>query len=257
MTQTTPDTERLTREVRELYREVALRPEQEFHFDLGRALAERLGYPPEWLDAVPAEAVDRFAGVGYFFDLANLRTGETVLDLGSGAGMDSLVAAGRVGPSGRVIGVDMTEAQLDQANRAARDGGYSQVEFHLARIETAPVPDASVDAVITNGVVNLVPDKAEVFREVARMLRPGGRVALADIVSEAVLPEQVVCDASLWASCIGGAMALDSYQEAIERAGLSIGSVRVNSQYRFLSDGASDASRKWGVKSISLLAHRP
>jgi SAM-dependent methyltransferase len=250
------DTRELEERVVQMYRDVAEHPEREYHFETGRALAERLGYPSPQLDAIPGAAVDSFAGVGYFLDLAAIRTGETVLDLGSGSGTDSLLAAQQTGPLGHVIGVDMTDAQLDKARRLAADAGLDQVELRRGYIEQLPVDGAAVDVVISNGVINLSPDKRAVFREVARVLRPGGRLALADIVSDRRLPEGVTCDASLWASCIGGAMQVDDYRAAIDGAGLQVDTVRVNDQYRFLSDSAVGATQRWGVKSISLLAHK-
>ena len=250
------DTLELEERVKRMYEEVALEPDREFHFETGRPLAERLGYPAGELDSIPAAAIDSFAGVGYFLDLADLRPGETVLDLGSGSGMDSLLAANLVGTDGRVIGVDMTAAQLAKARRLAADGGFSQVDFREGHIETPPVEDASVDCVISNGVINLSPDKPAVFAAAARALRPGGRLALADIVTEHQLPEGVTCDASLWAACIGGAMQRDGYRKAIEHAGFAITDWRTNTAYRFVSERADNATQKYGVTSISLRAVR-
>lgn len=252
---TTVDTRDLEQKVKQLYREVAEHPDSDFHFELGRAVAQRLGYPPADLDAIPTGSIDSFAGVGYFFDLAAIRPGETVLDLGSGSGTDSLLAARQTGPGGRVIGVDMTDAQLEKAGRLAREAGLGNVEFRRGYIEDTGLAEASVDVVISNGVFNLVPHKPAVFREVARVLRPGGRLALADIVADDELPEAVVCDASLWASCIGGAMQADRYRQAMEDAGLRIETVRHN-DYRFLSNSTVNATERWGVNSISVLAHR-
>ncbi len=248
------DTAELEQRVQRMYQEVALEPEHEFHFETGRPLAERLGYPPADLDRIPEAAIDSFAGVGYFLDLAAITAGESVLDLGSGSGMDSFLAALATGPGGSVIGVDMTEAQLAKARRLAEQGGFGAVEFRKGYIERPPVGDASVDCVISNGVINLSPDKAAVFSAAARALRPRGRLALADIVSERRLPEGVTCDASLWAACIGGAMQHDAYRQAIEAAGFTIESWRQNTQYRFISERADNATRKYGVTSISLLA---
>jgi SAM-dependent methyltransferase len=256
MTTRSLDVQDLTARVRQIYADVALHPERGYHFQTGRALALRLGYPAAELDAIPSGAVDSFAGVGHFLDLADLRTGESVLDLGSGSGMDSLLAARRVGATGRVIGLDMTDEQLAKARSLAAEGGLGPVEFRQGRIEDPPVPDASVDAVISNGVINLSADKAAVFGQVARVLRPGGRLALADIVTREALPDSVTCNASLWAACIGGAMQVDAYQAAIAEAGLTIEVGRRNDAYRFLSDQAVGATRTWGVMSISLLARR-
>jgi arsenite methyltransferase len=250
----TLDTQDLEQRVKEMYREVAEEPFKEFHFETGRALAERLGYASAELDANPAEAIDSFAGVGYYFDLARLQSGETVIDLGSGSGMDSFLAARQVSESGRVVGIDMTEAQIAKARRLATDHGFSNVEFVHARIEQVPLPNASADVVISNGVINLAPDKAKVFAEAARVLRPGGRLALADIVTSAQLPVSVTCDASLWAACIGGAMQRDDYREAIEAAGFELDDLKENDQYRFVSERADKATKKYGVKSVSLLA---
>jgi len=248
------DTLELKERVQRMYEEVALEPDREFHFETGRPLAERLGYPPGDLDRIPAAAIDSFAGVGYFLDLPAIRPGETVLDVGSGSGMDSFLAANQVGPDGKVIGVDMTEAQLAKARRLAGEGGYAQTDFREGYIETPPVDDASVDCVISNGVINLSPDKPAVFAAVVRALRPGGRLALSDIVTEHQLPEGVTCDASLWAACIGGAMQRDGYRQAIEAAGFTIQEWRTNTDYRFVSDRADNATQKYGVTSISLLA---
>jgi arsenite methyltransferase len=180
-----------------------------------------------------------------------------VLDLGSGSGMDSFLAALAAGPDGRVVGVDMTDEQLAKAERLAAEAGVRNVEFRRGYIEEPPIDEQAFDCAISNGVINLSPDKPAVFAAVARALRPGGRLALADIVSTEQLPEGVTCDASLWAACIGGAMQRDRYREAIERAGLEIEEWRENPQYRFVSERADNAVRKYGVTSISVLARRP
>ena len=246
------NTEELEAKVKDMYRHVARQPEDRFHFELGAPVALRAGYDADRLAAVPRGAVESFAGVGYFFDLADLQTGESVVDLGSGSGMDAFYAAGLVGPSGRVYGVDFTQAQLDKARRLATDAGLAEVEFHEARIEALPLADASVDCVISNGVINLCPDKNAVFAEAARVLKPGGRLAIADIISERPLTDSIVCNADLWASCIGGAAQQELYLQAIESAGFTIAAHRLN-PYEFISDQARNASAEYGVKSISLL----
>jgi arsenite methyltransferase len=252
----TLDTHELEQRVKGMYEEVARHPDAEFHFETGRALAERLGYAPDDLDRIPAPAIASFAGVGHFLDLAALEPGEAVLDLGSGSGMDSFLAALAVGPTGSVVGVDMTDQQLAKARRLAAEAGIDNVDFREGYIEEPPVDAEAFDCVISNGVINLSPDKAAVFAAAARALWPGGRLALADIVSTEQLPEGVTCDASLWAACIGGAMQRDRYREAIEGAGLEIVEWRENDQYRFVSDRADNAVRKYGVQSVSLLARR-
>ncbi|MBI3768660.1 MAG: methyltransferase domain-containing protein [Deltaproteobacteria bacterium] len=248
------DARELESKVKQMYREVAESPEGEFHFEMGRVMAERLGYPATDLDRVPADAIASFAGVGHFFNLAGLESGETVVDLGSGSGMDTFVAALKVGPSGRVVGVDMTDEQLAKAERLRAAGGFGQITYRKAYIEETGLESGTAACVISNGVINLAPDKGRVFKEAARLLRPGGRLAIADIVTDAALPESVVCNADLWAACIGGAAQRDAYREQIEAAGLSVTRVQENPEYRFISDRALGATTKYGVKSVSILA---
>ncbi len=250
------DTRDLRDRVRQMYGEVADEPGREFHFETGRALAERLGYPPAELDGIPAGAIESFAGVGYVLDLARIQPGERVVDLGSGSGMDSFLAARQAGPTGSVVGVDMTARQLAKARRLAEEAGLAQVEFREGMIERPPLEDGSVDVVISNGVINLSPDKPAVFAAAARALRPGGRLAIADIVTEHQLPEGITCDAALWAACIGGAAQRERYGEMIEAAGFEIRTARPNAAYRFISERAANATRKYGVTSVSLLAVR-
>jgi SAM-dependent methyltransferase len=249
----TVDTQELDDKVQQIYRQVAEHPWSGFHFEMGRPLAERLGYPSELLDAVPSDAVESFAGVGYFFDLAALHPGERVLDLGSGSGTDAFAAAHLVGHSGRVVGVDFTREQLEKARRLAAAGLDQVVEFWERRIEVLPMADAAFDCVISNGVINLSADKEDVFAEAARVLRSGGRLAIADIVTEQQLTDAIVANADLWASCIGGAAQQDTYLALIESAGLVVREVRRN-DYTFISDQARGASARYGVMSISLLA---
>ena len=248
------DPKDLESKVKSMYRAVAEDPRGEFHFEMGRAMAERLGYAPADLDRIPQAAIESFAGVGYYFDLADLKPGETVVDLGSGSGMDSFIAALKVGREGRVIGIDMTDAQLDKAERLRAGADLANVAYHKGYIDKTSLADASADVVISNGVINLAPDKAAVFREAARLLKPGGRLAISDIVTATQLPDTVVCNADLWAACIGGAMQHDSYRSEIERAGLRVKTIRDNPGYHFISANAKGAQQKWGVKSISVLA---
>jgi arsenite methyltransferase len=243
----------LEAKVKQMYRLVAEQPNGMYHFEMGRPLAERLGYDPELLDRLPAGAVESFAGVGYVFGLAQLVDGEDVIDLGSGSGMDACYAAHLVGARGRVVGIDFTPQQVARARRLAGAAGLDQVEFREGRIENIPAGNGCADCVISNGVINLSPDKPLVFFEAARVLRPGGRLAIADIVSEQPLKVSIDCDADLWAACIGGAAQQDVFQEAISAAGFTVVGMWPNS-YEFLSQRARDASARYGVKSISLLA---
>jgi arsenite methyltransferase len=248
------DPQELDRHIEEMYRDVANDAARGLHFPTGRPLAEALGYPTELLDRLPAEAVNSFAGVGYHFGLARLLPGERVLDLGSGSGMDVFAAAMQVAPGGFVTGVDITPEQLAKSERLRGD---EDVSFRHARIEELPFEDGAFDAVISNGVVNLSIDKRRVFAEAARVLRPGGRLALADIVTERQIAARTACQADLWAACIAGASQSDLYLEDIAAAGLELQVLQGNPGYRFTSERAQRTSDKYGAQSVSLLALRP
>ena len=197
-TQITPDVETLRREVQLKYTEVADNPELTFHFHHGRPLAKMLGYPMDMVDAMPDQAVESFAGVGNPFSVGDILAGETVIDLGSGAGFDCFIAGQAVGPTGKVIGIDMTDAMLSRSRDTARIMGLDQVEFRQGFIEDLPVEDASVDVAISNGVINLCPDKYAAFREIFRTLKPGGRLNLADIVVQIEVPTEAKEDVDIW-----------------------------------------------------------
>lgn len=248
------DPDELDRHITEMYRDVANEADRELHFPIGRALAEELGYPSGLLDQLPAEAVASFAGVGYHFGLARLLPDERVLDLGSGSGTDVFAAAVQVGPYGSATGVDITPEQLVKAQRLVRD---ERVGFRRARIEELPFADGTFDVVISNGVVNLSPDKRRVFAEVARVLRPGGRLALADIVTEREIAARTARQAELWAACIAGASQENLYLADIASAGLELQLVLHNPSYRFTSERAQRTAEKYGASSISLLALNP
>ena len=250
------DASELEQKVKKMYSDVALNPKGEYHFEMGRGLAEKLGYEKNDLDSIPAAAIESFAGVGYYFDMANIKEGEHVLDLGSGSGMDVFVAALKVGSTGQVSGADMTDDQLEKSERLRDENKFENVFFHKTYIEKLPFEDASFDIVISNGVINLCPDKEKVFAEVARVLKSKGRMVIADIVTEKQLPENVVCNSTLWAACIGGAAQQDDYRSAIENAGMEILIVRNNDAYGFISKSAQGASKDYGVKSVSLFAQK-
>jgi len=243
----------LEMKVKSMYRKVALYPELEYHFEMGKKLAERLGYPSNKLDQIPKQAIESFAGVGYFFDLARLEKGEYVVDLGSGSGTDLFYAANEVGVDGEIIGIDMTDEQLKKSALLSDLANFNHVILHKGYIEKLPVIAESIDVVISNGVINLSSDKVQVFREAVRILRPGGRLVIADIVSTVQLPENIKCNTKLWAACIGGAMQENQYLKLIEDVGLQIQEVKEN-PYEFLSKGARGATDTYGIKSISLLA---
>ncbi|MEL6483459.1 MAG: methyltransferase domain-containing protein [Bacteroidota bacterium] len=245
--------EDLEKRVKDMYTKVALHPEEEYHFEMGRALAERLGYPSQALDNIPQEAIASFAGVGYYFDFAQLQRGESVVDLGSGSGMDAFFAANQVGETGEVIGLDMTVEQLQKAEQLGEAHGFGQTVFRESYIEELPIVSNSIDAVISNGVINLSSEKEKVFQEAARVLKKGGRLVLSDIVTTVKLPENISCNATLWAACIGGAMQVDEYKQLIEASGLKIKAIKDN-PYAFISDSAQGATTKFGIKSVSIIA---
>jgi len=249
------DAAELESKVKEMYGQVAREEAAELHFELGRPLAEHLGYPPELLDAIPREAVASFAGVGHHLDLAMLAPGQSVLDLGSGSGTDVFCAAVQVGRTGRVVGVDFTDEQLAKATRLADRDGFEQVRFVEARIDDLPFGDGTFDVVISNGVINLAVDKRRVFAEAARVLRPGGRLAVADIVSGKPLKERTRRNVELWAACIAGAIPRGSYVDTIAAAGFELERERRN-DYRFVSDHALDACSTYEVQSVSFAAVR-
>jgi SAM-dependent methyltransferase len=192
------DPETLREQVRGKYREVAVAPHAQYHFHTGRPLAARLGYDPGVVDALPDRAVESFAGVGNPFSLRPLAPGERVVDIGSGAGFDSFVAAAQVGPSGHVVGVDMTPEMLDKSRATAEQLGCANVEFREGLAEQLPVEDGWADVVISNGVINLCADKQAVFTEVRRVLRPGGRLQFADIANGRAVPPEALRDIDLW-----------------------------------------------------------
>jgi SAM-dependent methyltransferase len=250
----TLDVDKLEQEVKHVYQTVAATPDEEFHFEMGRDLAERLGYPAADLDRIPDEAIESFAGVGYHFDLAALAAGDDVLDLGSGSGTDAFVAALHVGDDGSVTGLDMTHEQLEKGRELRDDAEMDAVSFEHGYVEDLPFEDDSFDVVVSNGVINLSPEKDRVFAEANRVLRPGGRLAVSDIISEERMPESIKSDADLWAACIGGAMQIDLYTDAVDAAGFDVVDLRENPEYEFISEQAANACQKYGVKSISLVA---
>lgn len=186
-------------EIINMYQEVADNPDAEFHFYHGRASAEMFGYDATWLDKAPAGAVASFAGVGNPHERAHIKEGETIVDLGSGAGLDAIIASWSAGPSGKVIGVDLNPAMCLKAKAHTEEAG-GRMECHEGRMEDIPLPDGSVDVVISNGVINLSFQKRKVIEELFRILKPGGRLSFTDIVSAKQLSQSIVNDPKLWAS---------------------------------------------------------
>jgi SAM-dependent methyltransferase len=199
MSKSTPvDAAALREEVKKKYRDVAVAPHATYHFHTGRRLAARLGYDTAAVEAMPGEAVESFAGVGNPFSLRDLKPGERVVDLGSGAGFDCFIAGGKVGPSGRVVGVDMTEEMLAKSRTTARAMGVSNVEFREGILEQLPVESGWADVVISNGVINLCADKQQAFAEIRRVLKPGGHLQFADIANGKPVPASAVANIDLW-----------------------------------------------------------
>jgi arsenite methyltransferase len=192
------DVDILREEIRKIYTDVSTAPEQEFIFPTGRAWAQELGYPEPELARVPEATVESFAGVGNHWTLGRIEPGSVVLDLGCGAGTDLLIAAQMTGSAGRVIGVDMTATMLERARQSATEMGLTNVELHESLIEALPLDDASVDVVISNGVIDLVPDKDAVLDEIDRVLRPGSRLQLADVIIHHEVSEDARSRIDLW-----------------------------------------------------------
>jgi SAM-dependent methyltransferase len=188
----------LRQAIQEEYQEVAESPQKGFHFHTGRPLAHLLGYPAEWLDGIPETSIESFAGTGNPFQLGELQPGEHVVDVGCGAGIDSLIAAKMVGAEGQVIGVDMTPAMLNKARHAATESGRENVQFRQGYGEALPVPDGWADVVISNGVLNLLPDKAAGLGEMARVLKQNGRLQIGDILVQKAVPTNAKRKIDLW-----------------------------------------------------------
>ena len=192
------DVEVLRSEIEKTYTEVSTSPQSDFIFPTGRAWAQTLGYPEPELGKVPDTSVESFAGVANHWRLGRFDPGQTVLDLGCGAGTDLLIGAQMVGPEGRAVGLDMTVSMLDRARKSAEAMGLENVELHEGLIETLPLADHSVDVVISNGVIDLVPNKDAVFDEIDRVLRPGGRLQIADVVIHTEVSEDARKNIDLW-----------------------------------------------------------
>lgn len=192
------DVDALRDAIRGEYTEVAANPEQGFHFHTGRPLADILGYADEWLEGIPEESIASFAGTGNPFSLGRLLEGERVVDVGCGAGIDSLIAARMVGPRGDVVGVDMTPSMLARARASSTRGGFTNVHFHEGLAESLPLPNGWADVVISNGVLNLFPDKLGALQEMARVLKPGGRLQIGDILVQQAVGDKARRDIDLW-----------------------------------------------------------
>ena len=245
--------------VQAMYTDVASHPGKVFHFPTGRDACHFVGYPDEQLNRIPPTAVESFAGVGYPFAAGAIHPGDTVLDVGSGSGTDVLIAHTLTGPSGRVIGLDMTEAMLEKLARNVSLAGATNVEWMQGNAEEFPLPDTSVDVVTSNGVLNLVPDKRRAVQEIFRVLRPGGRVQIADIVLGKPIDDACSTDPQLWAECIVGATMEDSYLALFHAAGFTDIETLANLDY--FSASASPETRSiassFRACSLVLRARKP
>lgn len=245
--------------VQRMYTEVATAPEKTFHFPTGRPACEFVGYPGKELDAVPARAVESFAGVGYPFAADAVREGDHVLDIGSGSGTDVLIAVRRVGPRGKVYGLDMTQAMRAKLRRNADEMGADNVTLLSGNAEDIPLPDASVNVVTSNGVLNLVPDKALAFAEIFRVLRPGARVQIADIVVGEPISDECRQNPELWAECVVGAVLEEDYLTMFRDLGFE--DLEILSRLDYFSGSSSPETRRvaasFKAHSIVMKAAKP
>jgi ubiquinone/menaquinone biosynthesis C-methylase UbiE/predicted DsbA family dithiol-disulfide isomerase len=248
----------ITRAVQNLYSDVAQEPGKAYHFPIGREALRYLGYPDEDLAALPSEALESFAGVGYPFAAKAVQRGDTVLDIGSGSATDVLYASRQVGPKGHVVGLDITPAMIAKARRNIERAKAANARILEGNATKIPLPDGSVDAVTSNGVLNLVPDKPAAFREIFRVLKPGGRLQLADIVVQEDVGAVCGINPQLWADCIGGAAVEDEYLSTIRDAGFA--DVRVVRRLDYFSKSGSDATRRltksFGAESVVIAARK-
>jgi SAM-dependent methyltransferase len=251
--------EAIHRAVRDMYAAVACEPQQPFHFPTGRAACELLGYPPERLAGLPERALESFAGVGYPFAAGAIREGDRVLDVGSGSGTDALICARLVGARGRVYGLDMTEQMRAKLQATAAAAGIANLEVLEGDAEAIPLADASVDVVTSNGVLNLVPDKARAIAEIHRVLKPGGRLQIADIALARPVAERFRQDPQLWAECVVGAVEEERYLALLRGAGFDNVERLADLDYFSLSSSAKtrEVARLFNAHSVTLRAQKP
>ncbi len=251
------ETKQIAHAVQEMYTGVATAPPPDLHFPVGREAAAFVGYPKEELDLLPAEAVESFAGVGYPFLNDAIREGDTVLDIGSGSGTDLLLAARRVGPTGRAFGLDFTPAMIKKTlTTIEKTGTHQACVLQGDAGKTIPLPDDSVDVVTSNGVINLIPDKARAFAEIHRVLKPGGKLQFADIVVNEPIPQSARDDETLWAACIAGADLTGTYLKTIRSAGFQ--DVEVVNHFDYFSgaprEDSKETARKFKAEALVINA---
>jgi len=249
----------ITKAVKNLYTEVATNPNKAYHFPLGRKAARFVGYPKEEIDNIPETAVESFAGVGYPHATNAIQKGDTVLDIGSGSGTDVLVSSLRTGPQGDVIGLDITDAMIEKARKNIEKMGAKNVRILKGGAEKIPLGDSSVDVVTSNGVLNLVPDKKKAFKEIYRVLKPGGRIQIADIVVQKDVQKACGLIPQLWADCIGGASIEDEYLQLINDSGFK--ELKVIDRLDYFSESSSDNTKRltktFEAQTIVITALKP
>lgn len=245
--------------VEAMYTAVATRPEDGFHFPTGRPACEYVGYPYEQLDRIPDSAVESFAGVGYPFAAEAIRDGDTVLDIGCGSGTDAILAALLAGPKGKVLGLDMTAAMREKCLANARRAKLSNLEVLDGNAEEIPLPDNCVDVITTNGVINLVPEKEAAIREIHRVLVPGGRLQISDIVVRQLPSEACRSEPELWAECIVGATTETAYRDHFREAGF--GDIERLAELDYFAASPDESTREvaagFGAHSVTLRAMKP
>lgn len=234
--------QKITSAVREMYGLLAQNPKSPFHFLVGKKNAIWVGYPRKILDTLPPQAVESFAGVGFHFQTNLVKKGDRVLDIGSGSGTDLFVAAKLVGDKGKAIGVDITDAMIAKAQKTAKRYGVKNVSIQKTDAENLPFSNASFDVVISNGVINLIPDKKKVFAEIYRVLKPGGILNIADIVLGRPISADSRKDPQLWAECIVGALREDEYLDAIAKAGFS--KITIIQRFDYFAESPAENTRE-------------
>ncbi len=251
--------ERIFQAVEEMYTAVAREPAREFHFPIGRAACLAVGYPEAELRGLPEKALESFAGVGYPYRAGVVQPGDVVLDIGSGSGTDTLIASRRVGPSGKVYALDMTAAMRAKLAAILKENGVTNVEILAGNAEAIPLPDNSVDVVTSNGVLNLVPDKPRAFAEIFRVLKPGGRLQIADIALARPIADKYRRDPTMWAECVVGAVPEEKYLEMLRAVGLT--DVQPIDHLDFFSLSRSADTRTvanlFGAHALLLRARKP
>lgn len=244
--------------VRDMYTEVSEKPSNKFHFPLGEQALLAVGYPKSVLKAVPKNAKESFAGVGYHFQNNVVKKGNIVLDIGSGSGTDLIIVAQKVGSEGKVIGIDITQSMLKKALKNAEEAKLKNVSVIESDAESLPFKDDTFDVVISNGVINLVHDKQKTFKEIFRVLKPGGYMSIADIILSSPISEKSRANPELWASCVVGAMVDEEYLKIIKKAGFS--SVEVVSELDYFALSDSDSTKRvahsLGAHSVVIKAQK-